>query len=134
MENKITTKLVDIDLSVLLKKEPKLIPDNLVELKMIEFYKLYQTEENSIFNLFTKYLLKILYKDEEDHDINDIYMFYKDSFYNHVIMEFNNLIDLKLYLDTKEYNPINIEYDSILSKTEDKLLVRFKITTGVRCG
>lgn len=118
---------VDIDLSMFYKLSCKLIPGELVELKMIEFYKYYQDDVNNVYNLFTKYLLKIRFGDEVDRNPIEIFHFYKPSYYNGVILDFNNRLDCIVILKTKETNFKNIVFDRILTKTEDTLLVRFKI-------
>ena len=129
MKTNLVSTNLDVNLSVLLKTEPKLFPDELVELKMIEFYRYYQDEENNIYKLFTKYLLNRIYRDEIDHDVNDIFNFYKCSMYNNIIIEFNNKLDLILTLKSKMIDFINIEFNSYLEKAEDKLLVRFNLIT-----
>lgn len=120
---------VDIDLSMFYKLPCKLIPGELVELKMIEFYKYYQDDNDNIYNLFTKYLLKLRYGDEVDRDPIDIFHFYKPSYYANVILDFNNKLDCLLILKSNVTNFKNIVFDRILTKTDDKLLVRFKIIT-----
>lgn len=128
-----TTKLkstsLDVDLSKLLKIQPRIFPDELVELKMIEYYRYYQDETNNIYNLFTKYILNRIYRDELDHDVNEIFNFYKPNAYNNIIIDFNNKLDLILTLQLKLIDFVNIEFNSTLERTEDKLLVRFNLIT-----
>lgn len=129
MTRKYKTTYLDIDLSFLLKREPKLIPDKLVELKMLEFYKYYQNEYDSIYFHFTKWLLKILFMSDSDYDVSEINNFYSTDLYENVVIEFNNEIDFILMLNLDNYNFVNIEFDSYVTKTEDKLIVRFKVIT-----
>lgn len=117
----------DIDLSMFYKLPCKLIPGKLVELKMIEFYKYYQDDTNNLYNLFTKYLLKIRYGDDVDRHPIEIFHFYRPSYYSNVILDFNNKLDCIVILKTNETNFKNIVFDRILTKTDDVLLVRFKI-------
>lgn len=121
------TTIKDIDLSVLLKLPCKLIPGELVELKMIEFYKFYQTDTDNIYTHFTKYLLARKMGDNLDRKPVEIFNFYRPNYYNNVILDFNNKLDCIVILKTGEHNFNNIVFDSILSKTESELLARFKI-------
>lgn len=120
---------VDIDLSMFYKLPCKLIPGELVELKMIEFYKYYQDDNDNIYNLFTNYLLKLRYGDNVDRNPVDIFHFYRPSYYANVILDFNNKLDCLIILKSNVTNFKNILFDRILTKTDDKLMVRFKIIT-----
>lgn len=129
MTRKFKTTYLDIDLSYLLKREPKLIPDKLVELKMLEFYKYYQNDNDSIYFHFTKWILKLLFMSDSDYDLNEINNFYSTDLYENVVINFNNEIDFILMLNLDNYNFINIEFDSYVKKTEEELIVRFKVIT-----
>lgn len=120
---------IDIDLSMFYKLPCRLIPGELVELKMIEFYKYYQDDNDNIYNLFTNYLLKLRFGDNVDRNPVDIFHFYKPSYYANVILDFNNKLDCLIILKSNITNFKNILFDRILTKTDDKLLVRFKIIT-----
>lgn len=117
-----------LDMSVLYRLPNILQADNKVELKMIEFYKYYPNEENNAFVLFTKHFLRVLYKDNIDHDVTDIYKFYTASAYNSAVMSYLNKLDLILTLKLKLSNFVNIEFDSIVYKDENKLDIKFKVT------
>lgn len=121
---------LDIDLSYLLKREPRLIPGELVELKMIEYYKYYQREDDSIYFHFTKYLLNLFYLDKSgttEYELDEIYNFIKEDVYEHVVMEFNNMLDLVIMNKIQDMDFENIVFDSYIQNDGSNLIVRFNI-------
>lgn len=117
---------IDIDLTKFRNISGRLIPGEQVELKIIEFYRYIQNEDNNIFELFTKYLLKILYKDDIDRDYYEIYTIYKEKFYIHTVNYFNELLDMYIL---NKIDPIfvDIVFDSYVENSDDKIVVKFKI-------
>lgn len=121
----------DIDLSRLYNLPNRLLPDEKIELDIVKFYKYYQNETDSIYSLFTKHLLKKLYRDNVDRNTNEIYQFYKYSIYNNILIEYNNLIDLIVIKEYGYDSFLNIEFNRVVeqSESESKYIVNFKITT-----
>ena len=119
----------DIDLSRLYNLPNRLLPDEKIELDIVKFYKYYQNETDSIYSLFTKHLLKKLYRDNVDRDTNEIYQFYKYSIYNNILIEYNNLIDLIVIKEYGYDSFLNIEFNRVVEQSESKYIVNFKITT-----
>ena len=119
----------DIDLSRLYNLPNRLLPDEKIELDIVKFYKYYQNETNSIYSLFTKHLLKKLYRDNVDRNTNEIYQFYKYSIYNNILIEYNNLIDLIVIKEYGYDSFLNIEFNRVVEQSESKYIVNFKITT-----
>lgn len=119
----------DIDLSRLYNLPNRLLPDEKIELDIVKFYKYYQNETDSIYSLFTKHLLKKLYRDNVDRNTNEIYQFYKYSIYNNILIEYNNLIDLIVIKEYGYDSFLNIEFNRVVEQSESKYIVNFKITT-----
>lgn len=119
----------DIDLSRLYNLPNRLLPDEKIELDIVKFYKYYQNETDSVYSLFTKHLLKKLYRDNVDRNTNEIYQFYKYSIYNNILIEYNNLIDLIVIKEYGYDSFLNIEFNRVVEQSESKYIVNFKITT-----
>lgn len=119
----------DIDLSRLYNLPNRLLPDEKIELDIVKFYKYYQNETDSIYSLFTKHLLKKLYRDNVDRNTNEIYQFYKYSIYNNILIEYNNLIDLIVIKEYGYDSFLNIEFNRVVEQSESKYIVNFKTTT-----
>lgn len=119
----------DIDLSRLYNLPNRLLPDEKIELDIVKFYKYYQNETDSIYSLFTKHLLKKLYRDNVDRNTNEIYQFYKYSIYNNILIEYNNLIDLIVIKEYGYDSFLNIEFNRVVEQSESKYIMNFKITT-----
>lgn len=88
-----------LDLTNFKKIAGKLIPEKVLEIKLIEFYRLLSNEDNDTFILFTNYILKHLYQDNENHKYDEIVTFFKESYYVNVVMYF--LDTLEIYLLNK---------------------------------
>lgn len=121
------TKYIDIDMSVLLKLHNILSPTEKLELKMLEFYKFYQDENNNMYKLFTKWLLNYLFMDNVDHPLYAIEHFYSLNTYNNAIITYCNRLDMIILVKSRLTSFINIEFDSYVVNTADKIVVRFKV-------
>lgn len=102
----------------------KLIPDTPVELRLIELYRMIQTEDNSPIEIFTKEFLNYLFKDTIEHKYGEISIFYKEKRYVHIIQTF--LHKLEIYL--LHHCPPNI-HDIVFKEYRDVNGTRMAVFT-----
>ena len=116
----------DIDLTSLYQVSDKLIHDQPVELKLIEFYRYLHNEETSVYTLFTKWLLGKIYNKEVDKDYDEITFFYKERSYITVIENFNFKLEQLLfkYIDI---DFIDIKFNKFIKISKEEIKVRFEI-------
>ena len=119
-------RTITVDLSDLIPKIGELFENEKVELKLIEFYRFLQDENNSPFTLFNKYMLSHYYKEDQIKSPTDIYFFIKDKIYINKVKYFLD----QIYITILDYvNPefVDVVFDSFKEKTENKLIVDFKV-------
>lgn len=124
----IVEKYLDIDMSELLAYDFNLFPGTKIELKLLEYYKFYTNEDNDPYKLFTRYLLKRIYKDDVIRDTSEIFKFYSVNKYIACVMGFINRIDYLILNKTRLINFVNIEFNKVTKLDKETLEIRFLIT------
>ena len=105
----------------------KLLPGNLIEMRLIELFRLYYTDENEPVVIFTKELLKVIYNDDVDRNYDEIIHFYKERDYVSIVFGFLNMLE-HLLLNSSTPNVVNIVFKGYKSNTETDVDVIFLIT------
>ena len=122
----IVAENVTIDLTPIRRYTGTLIPDNPIELKLVELYRYEVNETNDPIEIFTAILLNKIYKDDKDHKYNEISHFYPEKEYIFKVCKFLSIITHIIL------NKIGPDFlDIVYSKTirdDDKYEVEFKIT------
>lgn len=103
----------------------KLVSDQPLELKLIEYYRLLSNEDNDPFILFTSYILKYLYQDQEEHKYDEIVTFFKESYYVNVVMYFLDMLEIYI-LNKVGPDCIDIKFNKYI-ENGDILKVEFTI-------
>lgn len=123
---KMTSSLIEIDLSRFINITGKLVPGVPLELKLIEFYSQIESDEDNAFNKFTNYILKYLYKDSIDRPYSEITTFYKEKEYIHIVVYFLDMLEIYI-LSKIEPNVINIKFKEFKEKTDTKIVGVFEL-------
>lgn len=121
-------KIVTVDLSRLLKLTRRLIPDDPIELKLIEFYSnIVDRDNKSTIEEFTNHILGVMFYQKGDYDFEEIRNFFKPGVYLTIVEKFISYIDL-LVIKECGIRYDTIKFNSYVSNTEESLIVNFKIT------
>jgi hypothetical protein len=115
-----------IDLTRMRTIAGKLIPNNLLELRLIELFRLYYTDENEPIVLFTKEVLKVIYNDDVDRPYDEIVNFYREREYVSIVFGFLNTLE-HILLNSTTPNIVNMTFKGYISNTETKLEVVFNL-------
>ena len=116
---------VILDLTSFKKISGKLIQDKLYELKLIEYYSFLSNEDTDPFIMFTTYILKELYRDNEIHKYDEIITFFKESYYVNVVMRFLDMLEMYL-LNNVSPECLDIKFNRYI-QNGDKLKVEFTV-------
>lgn len=121
-----------VDLSSILPLFGRIIVNEDVELKLIEYYEYLQTNESTTISRFTSYLVNKLNFDNTEHVYSDILKFYKDSIYTNYVLSFLNNLNIELYRKIGT-DFINVKFSKIseYDKLNNVLLVEFEVENGI---
>ncbi len=115
-----------VDLTRLKLLTGKLIPGVLLELRLIELFRLHNTDEDEPIAVFTNEVLKHIYNDNIDRHYDEIVHFYRERDYINIVFGFLNTLEYIL-LNKTSPNVINIVFDKYQTNTNIKLEVVFKV-------
>ena len=122
------TKVACVDLTPLRKLTNKIDPNEPVELKIIEHYSYYVTNEINTIESFTNYLLSQRYFKVDSYPYNELRTFYNTKRYLNIVLKFIGFID---YLVMKEIGCMfeNVKFSKVLEDNE-KLLIEMEVSYG----
>lgn len=103
------TEELTIELTPFKNLSGRLIPGDLIELKLIEVFRLKHTIHSPI-DLFTKLILNILFMDTDDHDYHEINIFYSEKNYTHIVLRFLDMLEICLLSKVKP-SVVDIVFD-----------------------
>jgi hypothetical protein len=115
-----------VDLTRLKPLAGKLIPGVLLELRLIELYRLHHTDETEPIGIFTNEVLKHVYNDDVNRHYDEIVHFYRERDYINIVFGFINTLEYIL-LNKTPPDVADIVFDSYKVNTDIKLEVVFKI-------
>lgn len=119
-------KYITLDISVILRRFGRIIPESDIEIELIKLYKRYHYGRDNMIEKFTNKVLQLIFKDNKDRPYTDIYNFYKDKEYLTAIYTF---IDFNTVLINRYIGPdyINVVFNKIKEYTKEKLIVEYEV-------
>lgn len=119
--------VLTVDLTPFRKITGNIIPNNPIELKMVEMYSSVVTMDKNTVREFTNYITGMAYKKTGvEYDYAEINTFYNLNNYQNIILRFYSL--LTHYISSKVVDPNfnQISFSRVISDDE-KYLVEFRV-------
>lgn len=121
-----------IDLKNIIPLFGRIVVNDDIELKLIEYYEYLQLTNETTISKFTSYLINKLNYDNINHQYSDILKFYKDKIYTNYVLSFINSLNIILYREIGS-NFVNIKFSRIVEydKINNILNVEFEVYNGI---
>lgn len=122
----IVTDTVEINLTSIKKFTKRIIPNDDIELRLIELYRYIVNEDNDPIVSFTSMVLSAIYKDNKLHAYEEITHFYKEKEYILLVNKFISYIE-HIILNSIEPDFIDIVFSKYITNS-DTIIAEFKIS------